>query len=227
MIEAVLLDAGNTVVELNWARLSLVLLRHGFEFPPDAIREAAGRTRAAVDAYLSRSAGSTEAADARAFLLGLVLDRLGVPAGGRRALLPDLLSPAAWRWNLPTPGCAEALETLAASGYRLAIVSNSDGSVDRLLEEAGVAHHFETIVDSGAVGVEKPDPAIFRIALDRMNLPPERVIYVGDIPAVDIAGARAAGIRGILVDPFDAFPDAGVPRIGTLEGLLPLLRTLA
>ena len=67
----------------------------------------------------------------------------------------------------------------------------------------GLGVRVECVIDSGEVGVVKPDPRIFRIALDAIGLEPEQTWYVGDMPAIDVIGARAAGIEPLVIDPYD------------------------
>lgn len=105
-------------------------------------------------------------------------------------------------WTWPIPGVGEHLGRLRGEGVRLAVVSNSDGSVEGSLEEAGLAGLFETVIDSHLAGVGKPDPAIFHLALDRLEVDPESAWYVGDSVFHDVGGARAAGLAGSwLIDP--------------------------
>ncbi|MFN8628401.1 MAG: HAD-IA family hydrolase [Candidatus Binatia bacterium] len=92
-----------------------------------------------------------------------------------------------------------ALRGLRSRGVRLAIVSNFDGRLVRICEGLGVAAYFETIVMSGRVGVAKPDPRIFRVALRRLGLRETGVVHIGNSMREDVEGARAAGVRGILL----------------------------
>jgi len=71
--------------------------------------------------------------------------------------------------------------------------------------------------------VAKPDPAIFRLALEALRVAPEATIHVGDTPAADVAGALAAGVRPVLVDPYDLHPDAECTRVTGLDGIVELL----
>jgi HAD superfamily hydrolase (TIGR01549 family) len=119
------------------------------------------------------------------------------------------------------PGAAAALAALRARGFRVGVVSNADGRVAALLEAAGLAPHLETIVDSHLEGVEKPDPEIFRRALARLGVAAHRTAYVGDIFAIDVLGARAAGLSAILIDETGAYADAECPRIASLAELCP------
>ena len=77
------------------------------------------------------------------------------------------------------------------------------------------ARHFDLGVDSGKGGIEKPDPRIFRIALDNFAVKPERALHLGDVFATDVLGARAAGVRHALIDPYKHYAGrhAEVPRV--------------
>ena len=92
------------------------------------------------------------------------------------------------------------LEALAQAGIRLAVLSNWDYSLHRVLRSRNLNHRFEIILASLEEGIEKPDPGIFRILLDRAGLEPAQVAHVGDNPLDDFEGARAAGLTGIWLD---------------------------
>jgi putative hydrolase of the HAD superfamily len=81
------------------------------------------------------------------------------------------------------------------------VISNSNGSVRSILEQTGLAAHLHFIIDSSVVGVEKPDPRIFHLGLREAGVAPDEAVYVGDLYSVDVLGARAAGLEGILLDP--------------------------
>ena len=130
------------------------------------------------------------------------------------------------------PGSREGLQALADAGVRLGIVSNADGMMAQrlaLLELCqvgpGTGVDVECVVDSGAVGVMKPDPRIFEAALDLLGLNAERVWYVGDMPAIDVVGARRAGIRPFLMDPLGLHLDASYERVPSLAALAELIAT--
>jgi putative hydrolase of the HAD superfamily len=119
-------------------------------------------------------------------------------------------------WRRVGAGNRDALERLRGAGYRLAVVSNSEGTIDAMLGEVGLHSYFETIVDSAVVGSVKPDARIFQIALERLALPPSDVVMVGDLPTADVFGPRALGIRAALVDPYDLHPWVPAPRFKDL-----------
>jgi putative hydrolase of the HAD superfamily len=106
-------------------------------------------------------------------------------------------------------------------GIRLGVVSNSEGHIEALLQHVGLGVHLELVVDSALEGVHKPDPEIFRRALTRLGVEPRQAIYVGDIPAVDVGGARAAGMEGVLIDAFGHHRDyADAPRVESVAELV-------
>lgn len=116
-------------------------------------------------------------------------------------------------WCRVGEGVEQALARLRAAGIRMAVVSNSEGTVEAMLSSVGLDRYLETVVDSWVVGVAKPDPAIFQIALHRLGVPASSAVMLGDIPALDVEGARAAGVTPVLVDPLDLYPDLDVWRV--------------
>ena len=97
------------------------------------------------------------------------------------------------------PHAREVLEALSGR-YRLAVVSNSLSCLPRkILEDAGLTRYFQAIIISGEVGWRKPHERIFRMALGRLGLPPEQVVHVGNSPSEDVAGAKAVGMKAILL----------------------------
>ena len=122
-------------------------------------------------------------------------------------------------WNHALAGAGSAIERMRDSGVRVAVVSNSDGSVRGSLETAGLLHLFEFVIDSHEAGFSKPDPRIFRAALDLMGLEPSDAWYVGDSVFHDVNGARAAGLStALLVDPYGLGP-GNVSSIGSVAEL--------
>jgi len=94
----------------------------------------------------------------------------------------------------PLPGAVEALSGLRARGLELAVVSNWDVGLAEHLGRIGVASFFSAIVTSAEAGAAKPDPAVFRLALERLGVQPGRALHIGDEPE-DEEGAQAAGMR--------------------------------
>ena len=100
-----------------------------------------------------------------------------------------------------SPGCTEVLALLRAR-YRLGVVTNGPADSQRhKFEHSGLQDYFEVFLPSGEVGVQKPDPEIFHIALKRMGLNSDEAVFVGDHLDLDVIGAQDAGMRGILYNP--------------------------
>lgn len=142
-----------------------------------------------------------------------------------RALEP-LFGPSGL-WTEPIPASVAGMRALHDAGIPMAIVSNADGSVDRILADAGVCQAGEgpcvpvvAVVDSGAVGVAKPDPRIFRPALAALGTSPDRTLHVGDSVHYDIRGAEAAGMPAVHFDPRRLCRATDHPHIGALTDLL-------
>jgi putative hydrolase of the HAD superfamily len=118
----------------------------------------------------------------------------------RKALEPlrdAFRDPHAW---LVFPDVVPALDELRSMGVRMGVVSNWDSRLPGLLEDLGLARYFGAVVVSGLEGVEKPEPQVFLRAVDRLGGTPATTLHVGDVPELDEAGARAAGLASILID---------------------------
>jgi putative hydrolase of the HAD superfamily len=231
-IEAVFLDAGNTLVSIDFDRVAAELASLGFACAVPALRRAEAGARPAVSRYVAER--STEHVDTFRFYLREILGRLeplaaaGAPTLDRTAslLVTRLRAPGEanrlWRWVLP--GVPEALESLRDQGLQLLVVSNSDGSIERGLAEVGLRGYFSAVVDSAIVGFEKPDPRIFEHALERAGVSGRRALHVGDLYHADVTGARAAGVNALLLDPFGDWDGVDCERARDLVELAERLR---
>jgi HAD superfamily hydrolase (TIGR01549 family) len=151
-----------------------------------------------------------------------LLQQLGADIAIRKTLVENTRDSA--KWDQILLGTRESLERIATK-FRIAVISNSDGRIDRVLSQCGIAECFESITDSGIVGVEKPRREIFEAALGTMKARPEESLYVGDVYSVDYVGARAAGMDAVLFDVAGAYRDRGeVPRVESLQQLESWLR---
>ena len=115
-------------------------------------------------------------------------------------------------WRRIGTGVREALERLRGAGFKLAVVSNSEGTIEQMLTEIGLRELFATVIDSSVVGFTKPDPRIFALALERLGVEAGEALMVGDSPSADVDGAHAVGIRAALIDPYDFYPWSRAPR---------------
>src|SRR5512138_1934653 len=118
------------------------------------------------------------------------------------------------------------LPQLKQAGYILGVISNRDKPFQDLLHEHGIGEFFDFSLAAGEVNSYKPEPGIFEHALQRMNLSAQDVIYVGDNYYADVVGARRAGLRPILYDPFGIFPDPDCTAIKSFDELTSVIKVI-
>jgi putative hydrolase of the HAD superfamily len=114
------------------------------------------------------------------------------------------------------------LSELRARGYPLGLITNR-ANVDRFYEvfdQMALRPYFDLTLASGEVGVHKPNPGIFDVALERLGAKAEESLYVGDNYWADVVGARRAGITPVLLDPHGLFPEADCLIIERIDELL-------
>jgi putative hydrolase of the HAD superfamily len=199
-LKAVLFDAGNTLLFLDFPRLAQeVGAAVGLPLTPEGLVRHA---KAAALALERR--GTTDRERATVYLETLFV-LAGVPPERLEVVRQRLweLHHERHLWSAMDPATPEALQRLRAGGLRLGVVSNSDGRVEEALRAARLEQYFEVVIDSHLVGFEKPDPRIFHAALGRLGVLAAEAVYVGDIYEVDVVGARRAGLDVILLDPLD------------------------
>jgi HAD superfamily hydrolase (TIGR01549 family) len=145
-----------------------------------------------------------------------LLQQLGEDNGVRAALVENTQNSA--NWDQILPGTRDALERMRGK-FRIAVISNADGGIERILSRCGIADCFENITDSGILGVEKPRREIFEAALKAMKVSAGESLYVGDVYSVDYVGARCAGMDSVLLDVSGAYRDRDAPRVESLSQL--------
>lgn len=229
-IEAVLFDAGGTLVRLDFEWMSEMLSTLGLRVTPEQMRHAEVRGRRLYDQAATRprvlapgephpALGSIAPIDS--YFAGML-----EAVGCRHPVLEEALArfhakqkPPSLLWGRPAEGARAALEGVHAMGLRACCVSNSDGRAEHHLIVCGVRAGLEFVVDSQIEGLEKPDPRLFRIALDRLGVSPERAVYVGDIRSVDEAGSRATGMHFVLIDPHGDYAAPDTHAVRTIDEL--------
>ena len=228
---AVTFDAGNTLLaadpppETLYAR---TLSRHGRPVTAEEVRPVFARVWAHLqrttppgrDRYTSVEGGERQW---WARFVREVLEELEHDAPWE-VVLDELYAafsdPGVWR---VFPDVFPTLERLRAAGLRLGVVSNWDTRLPAILEGVGLTPHFDVITVSALEGVEKPHPEIFARTVERLGVPPDRVVHVGDSPREDYGGAETAGLVPLLVDRPGLFGDDGYRTVGDLESLPGLL----
>jgi putative hydrolase of the HAD superfamily len=202
---AVFFDAGNTLVRMNYPAIAGELARHGVRVSPEDVQRAEWRARVRLDTeHLAPGEASTEAHDTAGRYQRYVLAALGVTDEAIVAAMVDWrrgYNPPLGLWTVAEPKAAEALAAVRDAGLGAAVISNSNGTVEGILQGLGLAGRLDFVLDSSRVGVEKPDPRIFRLALARAGVTAAEAVYVGDLYSVDVLGARAAGMDAVLLDP--------------------------
>ncbi|HEX4492806.1 MAG TPA: HAD family hydrolase [Acidimicrobiia bacterium] len=229
-IEAVLLDVGGIFHLPSHGHVLRACERAGFE--PDDARLDRAHYRGTT-AYHTDYDGEFDFAAYWNDYLRLYVEELGVPVELSDEMLDHLRQEftVGGLWSRVIPDSADSLRELAATGVRLGVVSNANGTVAEQLREQeilqvgpGIGVEVECVIDSGAVGVMKPDPRIFTIALDAMGLRADDVWYVGDMPGIDVVGARAAGIRPLVMDPFGFHAGRDYDTVDSLRAVAQLVR---
>jgi HAD superfamily hydrolase (TIGR01509 family) len=129
-------------------------------------------------------------------------------------------------WSVVMPETPGYLASLKERGYFLGVISNSIGTIEDQLKHVGLRENFQAVFDSAIVGVEKPHPEIFHMALASAKAAANEAVFVGDTYATDVGGAQLAGLHGVLLDPIGAYPHAECPRITSLPELDGVLEKL-
>lgn len=158
------------------------------------------------------------------FLYRRFLTELGIHTDSLAERLYDVFSSSA-SYKL-FDDVVPALTSLEDAGYRLGLISNFEGWLEKMLVELEIGHRFDTAVISGLEGVEKPDPEIYRIALEKAGVDGGRAVHVGDSPTTDVAPASEVGITAVLLDRHGRYGDAPGPKIAGLEELPALMENL-
>jgi putative hydrolase of the HAD superfamily len=223
-LEAVLFDAGGTLIRIDFEWIRDTVRAHGHESSLDELRRGEVQARRAFEeAFLAeRSGDEAEPMADHLLYFRVILTGAGVPPAVAAPVLAAIERRNAdpGMWTRPVEGARSCLDALPLLGLRTACVSNSDGRAEQHLAACDMLRGLEFVVDSEKVGVAKPDPGIFRIALERLGLSPERVLYVGDLRGFDGRGARAAGMPFVIIDPFGDYAVDGEPAIDEI-GRLP------
>ncbi len=219
--DAVSLDVGGVLVVPDHDALAGALTAAEIGFDRSLFGVGHYLAMAAVDVARSEDEDFTD------YLTGFVA-AVEVPLADRvRAhdVLAEVLATPVWRQ--PVVGSRDGLQALVDAGVRLAVTSNSDGTVADLLRRhewvqlgAGPGAAVEVITDSGVLGVGKPDAAMFEATVAGLGLAPARVLHIGDSVHYDVAGALACGLQAVHMDPYSVCTANGHRHVRTLAELL-------
>ena len=222
-IDTVFLDAGGVLVFPNWRRAAEALARHGVTVTHEALAAVELAAKHEVD-----TGARGELDVVRGWLsFERVFARAGVTeATAITAALGELQRYHAEfnLWEHVPDDVVPALLRLRAAGLRLVVVSNANGRMRAAFERLGLAPHVDLVIDSHEEGVEKPDPRIFHRALERIGARADSTIHVGDLYHTDVVGARAAGLKALLLDLGNLYADHDCDRIASLAELADMIQ---
>jgi len=225
--DAVFFDVGNTLIKPNPSVALVcaeVLLAAGHERDVTEIE----RLLPLVDDYYEDRYRADDtfwtsdegAADVWVGMYSLLCDRLGCDRAEApvlaRAVYDEFGSPERWA---AYPDVAPGFERLRAAGVPVGIISNWDTRLDGVLTGLGLGALVDTVVCSAVEGLHKPDPRIFQLACERLGVRAERCVHVGDHVYADIVGARAVGMRPVLIDRHGGDPAARPRGVVCIESL--------
>lgn len=219
-LDLVLLDAGNTVIFLDHDAVADIVTSHGHTVDARVLAQNEGHAKRHYERLLGAGVSHEEGWGLH---LRALLESAGLGPEAAREMVPPLrrAHDAFNLWRLVPGDLLPALARLRGLGFRVGIVSNSEGRLPEVFSRVGLGDAFELIVDSHFEGVRKPDPEIFRRALSRLGVEPSRAVYLGDIPGVDVAGAHAAGMKAVLVDALGFYLDHGAsPRVESVAAFV-------
>jgi putative hydrolase of the HAD superfamily len=227
-MDAVILDVGGVLLVPHEEPVNLALAAFGIELDGEQAERAHYFGVHAMDladdepaARLAYLVGFAEAAGVRASSIDAAVERMKEVWGG----------PTIDLWRRLVSGSSEGLKRLAASGRKMGIVSNADGTIEEQLRRNEICQVGEglgvpvlAIIDSHVVGIAKPAAEIFRHALEPLGVLPSSAMYVGDTIRYDVRGARNAGLHPVHFDPFSLCLERKdhphVKRLGEVEPLL-------
>jgi putative hydrolase of the HAD superfamily len=237
VIKAVFFDAGNTLVLLDCDYVCAAIGAEGFSVDPNTIQAAEYHVRFAIDEGLVafQSAGqdlqpgivSMKTSQPLRQYFSALLESLDIPKAVQPRIVQNLISrekaDARGMWHKVEPTLDLTLTQLRQKGYTLGVISNSDGRLRDKFYDLGLTRHFSIILDSEEVGIEKPDPRLFQMALQECGLKPSESLYIGDIYSIDVIGARRAGMNAILYDPGGVYRSLAPSSIRSWNDLIPRL----
>ena len=234
MTKAVFFDAGHTLLYAHpdigtvYAQATATF---GVELAPERFAEAFVPVFQETTRIYSQTRTASDSQDLEMWrdITRRIYDRLPALSGIRfeswfETLYRRFGEPEVWRFY---DDVEAVLASLRARGLTIGVVSNWDTRLKSICDGLGLSRLVDFIVISAAVGVRKPDPAIFRMALEKAGVRPEEAIHVGDLPEEDAEGARRAGLTPVLIDRRKRITPAAVPSdvrvVTSLSDLLQIL----
>jgi len=219
--QTIFLDAGGVLVCPNWHRAAETLRRHGVAVDASTLAAAEPAVKRQLDvAHTVRSTTDEQ----RGFLyFDLILKRAGIsPTPQSDAALAELKAfhDRDNTWDDMPADVLSSLRRMKDAGLRIVVVSNTSSTLRRAFARLGVDPLVDLVIASEEERVEKPDPRLFQIALERSGADPKTTIHCGDLYEIDIVGARAAGLPAVLLDSAGVYRDVDCPRVASMKELV-------
>jgi putative hydrolase of the HAD superfamily len=225
-IGAVLLDAHGTLLELEPpapALRRLLAERFGVRVTPEQAEAAIAAEVRYYRAHLHEGRDEASVDELRGRCSQVLRDALAAERVlheiGAGEFTQTLLAALQFR---PYPEVPEVLAELRRRGRRLVVASNWDASLPQTLAALGLLDQLDGVVTSAQCRAPKPEPPVFRRALELAGVPAAEALHVGDSPPEDLTGARRAGIQAVLIARPGRPADPGAPSIDSLRRLLAL-----
>ena len=225
-INTLFLDAGGVLCHPSWQRVSAALADQGVSVSPAAL--AAAEPFAKRDIDDASVIGATTDTTRGWLYFNKVLEHAGVPlceATDTALAVMRTYHQVENLWEDVPADVIPALKRFRACGLTLVVVSNANGRLKYLFDRLGLTSYFDVLLDSHDWNVEKPDPRLFQIALEQSGGAADATAHVGDLFHIDVAGARAAGLReGVLLDAAGLYPEVDCRHVKTLDELANVIR---
>ena len=171
-------DAGGVLVFPDFNMLAKIANQAGIQTSPDDIAQEHASLFRSFDDYISKNQQIPKIQ----YFLDIFKQVTDSEDNAKTASkLTQKVDKQKHIWTITQPWVKESLIKLKEQGYKMSVISNSDGRVEQILTNLGHREYFEIVIDSAVVGVEKPDKRIFEIALQQLNWNPSETIYIGDI----------------------------------------------
>jgi putative hydrolase of the HAD superfamily len=230
-IQTVFFDVGNTLLTPAVPEGEILVRavdRLGVVLDPALVRRSVPRMyeyyEELYEADNSLWASQERAVDIWRILYEYLCELVGIPELGpqvARIGYEEFLNPANWK---PFDDVLPTLAALRSRGVVLGLISNWDSSLESIIRGVGIEPWFDVIISSAVVGLHKPQPEIFRLALDRMGVKPDVAMHVGDHLQADVGGAAAVGITPVLIDRDNQYEDEeGYIRVQALQEVVEYL----
>jgi putative hydrolase of the HAD superfamily len=229
--KAVFFDLGGTLFVMRRDRIFRRLLEgEGYPVSVDRVHEAYSEAESAwLRRYGYRRLSPDKSVESYRRLDAFAFRRVFPDAPKQEATRLSRLMKERWgelEGSFPPrlyPDATPTLRRLKRMGLTLGLISNAPPNTTDVIRRLGLDRFMGAVVVSGEVGVAKPNPEIFRIALAAAGVEPEESVHVGDVYEADVVGARKAGMDGILIDRGGSPAPRDCPVISTLTDVFPLL----